>query len=144
MLRDLLDAQTDSVRTATALAQKRALRLTIAQLRDVRKELVSLDLGSWGWAERQAVNSLVQGTAADLFKRAFLRVSRRLREMNLRTVPIKNIHDELAFYAWRDEFPVLLPMLRKEMEDFPQFRVPIKVDFSYSLTSWADKKELAA
>jgi len=95
-------------------------------------------------AERQAVNTIVQGTAADLFKRAFVRVAAEIKRMGLRTAPCLNIHDELAFYAFQDEIHVLLPMLREQMEDFPQFCVPMKAEFSWSLTNWDEKKELAA
>jgi len=93
-------------------------------------------------AERQAVNTIVQGTAGDLFKRAMGRVTSGVQELGLRSRVVLNIHDEIILYAYRDEIPVLLPMIRERMEDFPQFNVPMKAEFSWSMTNWAEKKEL--
>ena len=65
---DLMEAQTRSVKTATAKAQTRALALTIERLREVRAELEVMELGSWGYAERTAVMRRLQAAVSQLSK----------------------------------------------------------------------------
>jgi len=88
--------------------------------------------------ERQAVNFLIQGTCADLFKISMVRVGDIIA--GKRSVMVMPIHDELIFYIHKDEFD-LLPTIKSEMERF-NFKVPMTVDISVSTTNWADKKAL--
>jgi DNA polymerase-1 len=88
--------------------------------------------------ERQAVNFLIQGTCADLFKVAMVRAHELLRGKKSRLV--KPIHDEIVFYMHRSELSYLKGIIEK-MEDF-DFRVPMTTDLSYSATNWAEKKPL--
>jgi DNA polymerase I-like protein with 3'-5' exonuclease and polymerase domains/endogenous inhibitor of DNA gyrase (YacG/DUF329 family) len=98
--------------------------------------------GSTKWmverCERQAVNFLIQGTCADLFKIAMVRANSVLKDA--RSAVIMPIHDELVFYWHVDEFKHLSEVKAK-MEDF-NFEVPMTVDVSYSSTTWAEKREL--
>lgn len=88
---------------------------------------------------RQAVNYIIQGGAADLFKTAVVRVGKLLQG---RKTTIRNfVHDEIQFYWHRDELD-LLTDVKQTMEDF-DFTVPIVVDVAYSTTNWAAKKELS-
>ena len=89
-------------------------------------------------AERQAVNFLIQGSCADLFKIAMVRAHAALRGM--RSEVIMPIHDELVFYWHLDEIDHL-GSVKTKMEDF-NFAIPMTVDVSYSTTNWAGKKEL--
>lgn len=88
--------------------------------------------------QRQAVNFLIQGTCADLFKVAMVRVGDILRGMRSRLV--MTIHDELVFYIHKNELPVLNPIV-KTMEDW-NFSIPIIAEVSYARDSWAGKKAL--
>ncbi|MCJ7760610.1 DNA polymerase, partial [Candidatus Bathyarchaeota archaeon] len=88
--------------------------------------------------ERQAGNYLIQGSCADLFKIAMVRVADVLSQS--RSVQVMPIHDELIFYIHKDEFD-LIPKIKSEMERF-DFRVPMTVDISVSQTNWADKVPL--
>ena len=92
-----------------------------------------------GRAKRQFTNFLIQGTAADLFKIAVVRVFELLRGYKTKIVNL--VHDEIQFYMHVSELHLLNP-IRDLMEDF-NFIVPIIADFAWSKTSWADKKELA-
>jgi DNA polymerase I-like protein with 3'-5' exonuclease and polymerase domains len=92
-------------------------------------------------AQRQGVNFLVQGTAADLFKKAVVRVSDFLTEQRARTRIVNLVHDEIQFYVPKDEFH-LLSGIKKCMEDFPEFSVPIVADVSWSTDNWANKRKL--
>jgi DNA polymerase-1 len=89
-------------------------------------------------ALRQGVNYLIQGSAADLFKIALVRVHDLLKDKKTRIV--MPIHDEIVFYFHKSEMG-LLPKIKAEMEDF-DFRVPIVADIAYSKDNWANKKEL--
>lgn len=88
--------------------------------------------------QRQAVNFLIQGTCADLFKVAMVRVGEILKGMKSRLV--MTIHDELVFYMHASEIDILSAIV-KTMEDW-SFRVPIIAEVSYAKDSWAGKKEL--
>jgi DNA polymerase-1 len=87
-------------------------------------------------AYRQAVNYLIQGTCADLFKIALIRVHHILK--GYKSSVVMPIHDEIIFYYHKEDLH-LLPQIIKEMQDF-DFRIPIIAELSYSTTSWADKK----
>lgn len=90
-------------------------------------------------AQRQGVNFKIQGNAADLFKIAVVRVHKLLEGKKTKIVSF--VHDEIQFMFHKDEMD-LLPKIKEAMEDFPQFIVPIKADFSWSDTNWAEKKDI--
>ncbi len=93
-----------------------------------------------GRAERQGTNFLIQGTAADLFKIAIVRVFELFQREAKKSKIVNFVHDEIQAYVHRDELH-LLNKMRDLMEDF-DFIVPITVDFAWSKTSWADYREL--
>jgi DNA polymerase I-like protein with 3'-5' exonuclease and polymerase domains len=93
-----------------------------------------------GRAERQGTNFLIQGTAADLFKIAVVRVFELFQKKAKKSKLVNFVHDEIQAYIHRDEL-FLLNEMRDLMEDF-NFIVPIIVDFAWSNTSWSEKKEL--
>lgn len=105
------------------------------------KKLLKDDTKGWleARAKRQGVNFLVQGTAADLFKIAVVRVFDVLKGHKSHIVNF--VHDEIQIYLHKDEIH-LLPELKAAMEDFPQFTVPIVADLTYSTTNWAEKKKI--
>lgn len=80
------------------------------------------------FAERTAINTPIQGTAADLIKVAMINIHRRLREEKMRSRMILQVHDELVFEAPEDEVADLERLVRKEMSQAIRLDVPIKVD----------------
>ncbi len=66
MIKDLMEAQRDSLKIAQAKAQKRALRLTLEKLRQVKREMEALPLGTWGQTERFAVTRRLQAAVSQL------------------------------------------------------------------------------
>ena len=92
-------------------------------------------------AGRQGVNFLIQGDAADLFKHAVVRVDKLLESEGAKTKIVNFVHDEIQFYWHKDELHLIEPV-KKVMEDFPQYSVPIVVDLEYSKRDWASKKGL--
>lgn len=89
-------------------------------------------------AKRQGTNYLIQGTAADVFKIAVVRVHELFK--GKKSYMVNFVHDEIQSYIHKDEF-YLLKDMKKVMEDF-DFIVPLVADFGYSTTNWADKKKI--
>jgi len=82
-------------------------------------------------AERTAVNTPIQGTAADLIKLAMIRIQRRLRDEHPATKMILQVHDELVFETAEKERDIVAEMVKQEMEGVIRLRVPIKVNTKY-------------
>ena len=87
--------------------------------------------------ERTAVNSVIQGSAADLIKLAMLTIHRRLKKENSPARMLLQIHDELIFEAPEQELDNLGELVREEMQNVLQLRVPLKVDVKTGV-NWAD------
>ena len=83
-----------------------------------------------GEAERMAVNTPIQGTAADLIKKAMINIHRLLIKRNYKTKMLLQVHDELVFEVPEEEVEELIPLIRKEMEGVYPLSVPLKVDIS--------------
>ncbi len=80
-----------------------------------------------GYAERNAVNAPLQGSAADIIKIAMIRIYRRIDEMALKSRMILQVHDELVFDVVPEELPELQRMVTEEMEQAFSARVPLEV-----------------
>ena len=92
-----------------------------------------------GFAERTAVNSPLQGTAADLIKLAMVRIDRRLEEENYKAAMLLQVHDELVFEAPPEETRKLSEMVKHEMEQVYQLEVPLVADVGVG-ENWRDAK----
>lgn len=92
-----------------------------------------------GFAERTAVNSPLQGTAADLIKLAMVRVDQELRRGHFQTAMLLQVHDELIFEAPPDELPVITTIVKREMENVYALDVPLLVDIGIG-DNWRDAK----
>ena len=92
-----------------------------------------------GFAERTAVNTPLQGTAADLIKLAMIRIDRRLAEEKLKTVMTLQVHDELLFDVPEDEAEQVQALVKHEMEHVIELKVPIVADCGIG-TNWRDLK----
>ncbi|MCP3921948.1 MAG: DNA polymerase I [Desulfobacterales bacterium] len=88
------------------------------------------------FAERVAINTPVQGTAADLIKVAMIKVSEKLEEMNLKTRMLLTVHDEILLESPIDEVEVASDMLKDVMENIWELKVPLKVNISAG-KNWA-------
>jgi DNA polymerase-1 len=92
-----------------------------------------------GFAERTAVNTPLQGTAADLIKLAMIRIDRMLRERKLQTKMLLQVHDELVFEAPPDEIEEVRRTVKQEMESVRQLNVPLVADAGVG-SNWRDAK----
>jgi DNA polymerase-1 len=79
-------------------------------------------------AERMAINTPIQGTAADLIKKAMINIHNRLKKENFRTKMLLQVHDELVFEVPEEEIDLISSVIREEMEGVHPLRVPLKVD----------------
>ena len=91
------------------------------------------------FAERIAMNHPVQGSAADIIKRAMIAVKRRLDEEQFESKMILQIHDELDFEVLPSELERLTHMVKETMEQAAGLQVPLIADVSYA-DNWADAK----
>lgn len=83
-------------------------------------------------AERLAINAPIQGSAADIIKKAMIRLSDRFKEENLKSKIILQIHDELIVEAPENEVKIATKILKYEMENAVILNVPLKVDVTTS------------
>ncbi len=86
-------------------------------------------------AERLSINAPIQGSAADIIKRAMIRLDKKFREQNLRSKIILQIHDELIIESPKDEVESASKILKSEMENAFDLDVPLKVDVKVG-NSW--------
>jgi DNA polymerase-1 len=79
-------------------------------------------------AERMAINTPIQGTAADLIKKAMIRIHERLGEERLKSRLLLQVHDELLFEVREEELSHVSGLVQEEMESVHPLEVPLKVD----------------
>jgi DNA polymerase-1 len=92
-----------------------------------------------GFAERVAVNSPLQGTAADLIKLAMVRIARALEAQARRSAMLLQVHDELVFECPPEEVEAISELARREMEGACELKVPMVVDVGVG-DNWRDAK----
>ncbi|MBI5741528.1 MAG: DNA polymerase I [Nitrospirae bacterium] len=86
--------------------------------------------------ERLAINTPVQGAAADIIKVSMLNIWRRLKEEKLKTRMLLQVHDELLFEVPEDEKDLAMALVKEEMENAVKLEVPLKVDIG-ACVNWA-------
>ncbi|MBN1849922.1 MAG: DNA polymerase I [Deltaproteobacteria bacterium] len=82
-------------------------------------------------AERMAINTPIQGTAADLIKKAMIQIHKRLYQEGFKTRMLLQVHDELVFEVPEEEIDMISSMIKEEMEGVYPLRVPLKVDLAF-------------
>ena len=82
-----------------------------------------------GYAERNAINAPIQGSAADIIKLAMVRIHKRFEEERLRSRMILQVHDELNFNVWRDELEKVREIVLEGMEQVIKLKVPLIADY---------------
>ena len=87
--------------------------------------------------ERLAINSPIQGTAADIIKIVMINIRKIFMEQNLRSKMILQVHDELLFEIQKQELETIMAVVKKEMEGVITLSVPLNVSISYG-KNWAE------
>ncbi|MGX1192627.1 DNA polymerase I [Metabacillus sp. SLBN-84] len=112
---------------------------TLLHRRRYIPEITSRNFNIRSFAERTAMNTPIQGSAADIIKKAMIDMAAKLKEEKLQTRLLLQVHDELIFEAPKEEIPVLEKLVPQVMEHAVELKVPLKVDYSYG-SSWYDAK----
>ncbi len=109
-------------------AEKEGFVTTLLGRRRCIPEINNKNLGIRQFAQRQAVNTPLQGSASDLIKLAMVNISAQIKSKGLEAKMILQIHDELVFDLPAGELDTLAVLVKKEMEHVMKLDVPIKVD----------------
>lgn len=108
-------------------AEENGFVTTLLNRRRYMPEIRSENVGLRQFAQRQAINTPVQGTAADLIKVAMINVQKKIEEEKLLSAMTITVHDELVFDIVKSEKEEMIKMIRHEMEAPLKLSVPIKV-----------------
>ncbi len=92
------------------------------------KDINSRNFTVRGFAEREAINSPVQGSAADMIKIAMINIHNEFKKQNLRSKMTLQVHDELVFDAHKDEVEIIKPIILEKMRTAIPTKVPIEVE----------------
>ncbi|MCK4422533.1 MAG: DNA polymerase I, partial [Candidatus Omnitrophica bacterium] len=90
------------------------------------------------FAERTAINTPIQGSAADIIKKAMIDIQQEIKQKDLRSVMIMQVHDELVFDMPKDEEQALRELVKEQMEGVIDLKVPLKVDITVG-ENWLKK-----
>ena len=110
------------------LAKERGYVTTICGRKRFLPDIHSHNAVVRGYAERNAINAPIQGSAADIIKMAMVRIFHRFEEEGLRSKMILQVHDELNFNVCHDELDCVREIVLREMEGVMQLRVPLVAD----------------
>lgn len=102
-------------------------------------EISSSNFNTRAFGERVALNTPIQGTAADIIKLAMVRIYKRLKDGGFASKLILQVHDELIIEATAEEKEQVLKILREEMENAAELSVPLVADTSEG-DNWYDAK----
>ncbi|MCP3030546.1 DNA polymerase I [Halobacillus sp. A1] len=102
-------------------------------------EITSRNFNQRSFAERTAMNTPIQGSAADIIKKAMIDLDERLNKENLKARMLLQVHDELILEAPQEEIEKLKEIVSEVMEQTVELDVPLEVDYSYGST-WYDAK----
>jgi DNA polymerase-1 len=101
------------------------------------------NMGLRQFAERQAINAPMQGTAADIIKIAMVKISRRLAKERLSSAMIMTVHDELVFDVPKGEVKTMVPLVRQEMEGVMDLSVSIKASVKVG-PNWLEMEKVVS
>ncbi len=101
---------------------------TLAGRRRYIRDITSNNRTVVGFAERNAINAPIQGSAADMIKLAMIEVDKKLREHKFETKMILQVHDELVFDVPKNELAEVTPVIIKAMENAMKLEVPVVVE----------------
>jgi DNA polymerase-1 len=112
-----------------ALARKKGYVETIFRRKRFLPDIQSGNAVVRGYAERNAINAPIQGSAADIIKVAMARIFNRFEAEGLRSKMILQVHDELNFNVWNDELDTVKQIVIGEMEGAVELQVPLIADY---------------
>ena len=123
-------------RTLAEVRKTQAVRTAFGRVRPI-PDIQSRNANQRGFAERTAVNTPLQGTAADLIKVAMIRIDREIRRRGLKSQMTLQVHDELLFDVVPEESDEMQELVKAEMEGAAAFSVPIVAEVGVG-QNWRD------
>jgi DNA polymerase-1 len=120
-------------------ARKQGYVTTLLNRRRYLPEIMDRNFNRRSFAERTAMNTPIQGTAADIIKKAMVLMDEKMRELKVKSRMLLQVHDELVFEVPVDELEVMKQLVPEVMEHALTLSVPLKVDVSYGPT-WYEAK----
>jgi DNA polymerase-1 len=131
-VRTFIDQTLETVRT------NQAVTTAFGRVRPI-PDIGSRNPNMRGFAERTAVNTPLQGTAADLIKLAMIALDRKIAERGLKSKMTLQVHDELLFDVVPDEVEEMQVLVKEEMESVAEFSIPIVAEVGTG-QNWRDIK----
>ncbi len=125
-------------RTVEETRKSGLVRTMFGRIRPI-PDIHSKDFNTRQFAERTAINTPIQGTAADIIKIAMIRIHRGLQDRRLSGKILLQVHDELVLEAPKAEVEETQELVRREMEGAAKLRVPLRVDLNVA-DNWKDIK----
>jgi DNA polymerase-1 len=120
-------------------AKKDGFVTTLLNRRRYLPEINSRNFNLRSFAERTAMNTPIQGTAADIIKKAMIDMDKRLHKEGLSSKLLLQVHDELIFEVPKDEISTMTKLVSEVMEAAMELNVPLQVDVDHGDT-WYDAK----
>jgi len=110
------------------LAKKNGYVETIMGRRRYLRDINSANAVVRGYSERNAINTRIQGSAADMIKLAMINIHKEFEKRNLKTKMTLQVHDELVFDAHKDEVETIKPIIEEKMRTAMELKVPMVVE----------------
>jgi len=129
------------IEETVAEARKKGYVTTILNRKRYLPDLFSPNRNVRNFGERTAVNTPIQGSAADIIKLAMVKTARKMTEANLQAKMILQVHDELIFDVPENELPTLIKIVRECMENAIVLNVPLVVDIKAG-PNWYDVEKI--
>lgn len=105
---------------------------TIMKRRRYLKDIQSANAIVRAFAERNAVNAPIQGSAADIIKIAMIHIHEEMQKQNLKSKMLLQVHDELVFDVHKDEKSIMEKLVKEKMENAVDIGVPLDVDYRFA------------
>jgi DNA polymerase I len=125
-------------KTIAETRREGSVRTLFGRMRPI-PDIESRNANQRGFAERTAINTPLQGTAADLIKLAMIAIDKQLSDQKLKSRMVLQVHDELLFEVPEDETEPITKLVKESMENVVQLKVPIEADLSFG-HNWRDMK----
>ncbi len=120
-------------------AKEKGFAETLYHRRRYLEDINSRNFNLRSFAERTAINSPIQGSAADILKIAMIELDKQLKEKQLETNMLLQVHDELVFEVPESELKTLDQLVKEVMENAVHLDVPLITESSWGKT-WYDAK----
>ena len=119
------------MKESIVLAKEKKYVSTILGRRRYLRDIDSRNYTLRSFAERNAINSPIQGSAADIIKLAMIKISKWISGNNLKSKMIMQVHDELVFDVEKDELDLFKTTVKTLMEGVIKMKIPLSVDIGY-------------